>query len=75
MKITNENGKVIIEFDDEDTTSKIIKMLKDRIEIHESQSEIERASGWLGSATIDAVKAETTRQILRRVEQILDGRD
>lgn len=73
MKITNEKNRVIIEFDEEITVDKIVEMLKDRIEIYESQSEDERAHGWLGSAAIDAVRAETTRQILNRIELMRNG--
>lgn len=68
MKVTEENGKIIIDFETkEDNTDKIIALLKDYEEDMNVLSESHRAMGLVGSAVICEVRADTTRTLIRSI--------
>lgn len=73
MKVTKENGKIIIELEQKDNmVDSIISMVKDFEEAHRRGSEINRSLGFIGAAVIDEVRADTAYQILQRIEKILN---
>lgn len=73
MKVTKENGKIIIELEQKkDPVESIISMIKDFEEAQRRGGEINRSLGFIGAAVIDEVRADTAYQILQRIEKILN---
>ena len=73
MNVTRENGKIIIDLNNEsNATDQIITMIKDYEEAHRRGSEINRSLGFVGAAVIDEVRADTAYQLLLRIEKLIN---
>ena len=72
MKMTKENGKIIIEFDKEDTTvGTIVHAIKEYEEALRASAEAERAFGFIGSAAVNEARADTADKILKMIDCIV----
>lgn len=68
MKVTEVNGKIIIDFESEtDNTDKIIAMIKEYEEDQRTLSETQRAMGFVGTAVIHEVRADTAYKLLQKI--------
>lgn len=71
MKVTHSNGKIIIDLEEAETTNQIIAMIKTFEEQRRVAAEETRSMGFIGSAMVDEIRADTANHILVEIYKIL----
>lgn len=72
MKVTEVNGKIIIDFETKETDAgRIIEILKETEEAHRCAAEVERKEGWICTAAVDEIRADTVHRLLLRIDKLI----